>query len=755
MDQSFNEHDKEVMTRLAASRQELKKNPYRPLYHFAAAEGAMNDPNGLCFWKGKWHLFFQGGSPEATQPSWGHAVSTDLIHWQDLPYAIEPGPELASYSGATWVEEDRVIAMYHGVNLGNMIAVSGETDLIHWEKLTNNAVIAQPCPFFTTTNGTETICGQKAPAGAINMVYDPCIWKKDDCYYSLSGGAMKDGSATTRVRTAFLYRSKDLIHWEYLHSFIEGDIYGRPGDDCGCPYFVPIGDQYMLLHFSHRGTSHYLIGDYDKKRDKFIVRTGGDFGFGPTFPGGLLAPSAFPDGNGGVMAIFNVASGLYTPENAAQQIMSENPDKAGEVLAAVRAVPANNHVIGQDVPFSQKNNPDTPYFEAAGTVFKDMDKGNALLKQFRTLFHQLMLPMGMRHMLPDGLVGLFCLMMVIFMVSSDDSRIYSACITITQDCVLPFCKEDLSPKAHIRLIRIVSIGVGLVFLAGSYFMSQLDYIQLFVTIMCSMWLGGCGPVILGGLYSRFGTVAGAFTSLITGMLMSVSGILLQRNWPDYVYPWLEQHGWAAPVGKFLETVSRPLHPWVVWKMDPVDFPINSYEIYFITMIVSLVLYIAVSFLTCKEPFNLDRMLHRGIYAADGSAKPASPWTWQNLWSKLIGITPEYSRGDRMIAWSVFCYSIVFKFFIAFVLVLIWNKFSPWPVKWWSWYFLVVFVLVPGLAAAVSTVWFGVGGILDLRKMFRDLKERVDNPLDNGMVDGHVSLTDREAFAEVEKANTGK
>ena len=80
MDQSFNEHDKEVMTRLAASRQELKKNPYRPLYHFAAAEGAMNDPNGLCFWKGKWHLFFQGGSPEATQPSWGHAVSTDLIH---------------------------------------------------------------------------------------------------------------------------------------------------------------------------------------------------------------------------------------------------------------------------------------------------------------------------------------------------------------------------------------------------------------------------------------------------------------------------------------------------------------------------------------------------------------------------------------------------------------------------------------------------------------------------------------------------
>ncbi|MBQ7393790.1 MAG: sodium:panthothenate symporter [Lentisphaeria bacterium] len=442
-------------------------------------------------------------------------------------------------------------------------------------------------------------------------------------------------------------------------------------------------------------------------------------------------------------------------QRTVQQILPDDPGKGAAVMTAVRAVPVKDHVIGMDAPYSQKNNPDTPYFEAAGKVFQDMEKGNALMKQFRTLFHQLMLPMGMRHMLPDGLVGLFCLMMVIFMVSSDDSRIYSACITVTQDCVLPFCREDLSPKVHIRIIRIVSVVIGFIFLAGSCFMSQLDYIQLFVTIMCSMWLGGCGPVILGGLYSRFGTVAGAFTSLITGMLMSLAGILLQRNWPDHVYPWLKQRGWTESVGAFLETVSRPFHPWVVWKMDPVDFPINSYEIYFITMIVCLGLYIAVSCMTCKEPFNLDRMLHRGIYSAEGQSRPASPWTWQNLWSKLIGITPEYTRGDRAIAWSVFCYSIVFKFFLAFVLVLIWNRFSPWPVKWWSWYFLVVFVLVPGMAAAVSTVWFGVGGILDLRKMFRDLKDRVDNPLDNGMVEGHVSLTDRDAFAAAEKEHRSR
>jgi len=49
---------------------------------------------------------------------WGHAVSEDLIHWRDLPYAIHPDPEEGSWSGSTLVEDDRVIAMYHGNLVG-------------------------------------------------------------------------------------------------------------------------------------------------------------------------------------------------------------------------------------------------------------------------------------------------------------------------------------------------------------------------------------------------------------------------------------------------------------------------------------------------------------------------------------------------------------------------------------------------------------------------------------------------------------
>src|SRR5215204_1210534 len=69
-----------ALRRFAVSRQELAADPYRPLYHFVSPEGDLNDPNGLCFWQGQWHLFYQAYPPENPRPHWGHAVSDDLIH---------------------------------------------------------------------------------------------------------------------------------------------------------------------------------------------------------------------------------------------------------------------------------------------------------------------------------------------------------------------------------------------------------------------------------------------------------------------------------------------------------------------------------------------------------------------------------------------------------------------------------------------------------------------------------------------------
>jgi beta-fructofuranosidase len=312
-----------LLERFRESRARLAADPHRPLYHFVSPESNLNDPNGLCFWQGRWHLFHQGYPPEAPRPHWGHAVSDDLIHWRDLPYAIVPGPEEACWSGSALVEPDRVVAIYHGHKLGNMVAVSSDPLLLNWEKVTGTAVIPNPCPIWTKTTGTETMAGvggNPVPAGAINVVYDPCIWRKGEWYYSLSGGTLPHAPSGRRTRALFLFRSPDLASWEYVHPFCEHDIFGLPGDDGACPYFWPIGDRHILLHFSHMSGGKYLLGDYDTERDKFVVSSGGNFNFGAATPGGVHAPSAAPDGQGGVVTIFNMNAAK--PTEGWNQIMS-------------------------------------------------------------------------------------------------------------------------------------------------------------------------------------------------------------------------------------------------------------------------------------------------------------------------------------------------------------------------------------------------------------------------------------------------
>jgi solute:Na+ symporter, SSS family len=427
--------------------------------------------------------------------------------------------------------------------------------------------------------------------------------------------------------------------------------------------------------------------------------------------------------------------------------------KRKEFDKRIQAVPAQYHQIGVDKPLSQTNNLDTPMLNTAHKTLQELEgdeyKGNAKFQQYRTLFHQLMLGSAMREMLPVGLVGAFCLLMILAMISTDDTRIYSSTVTITQDVIMPLRKKSFTPKQHVLVLRLVAIGIGIFFFCGSYFMAQIDYIELFITLMTSMWLGGCGPVMIFGLYSRRGTTAGAFASLIAGMGLAFTSIIVKRNWAESIYPWLEETNMVEPIGSLLTTVSAPFNPLIIWKMDPVKFPINSYEIFFMIMLISLALYWGISYLTLKKPFNLERMLHRGIYNIDGENKEQIKWSFKTVISKMLGITKEYSKGDRFIAKAFFIYAFVYNFLFAFLGVIIWNAFAPWPIEYWSWYFLIVLVMVPGLLAFISTFWFGIGGFIDLMRLFRDLEKRVVNNLDNGRVEGHVSLSDKAEFEKVE------
>ena len=320
-----------LMQRLLAYRKRYEGDPHRPIYHYVNPENTLNDPNGLCFWQDRWHLFYQACPPEDPRQHWGHAISDDLIHWQDLPYAIYPNPEERCYSGAALVEEDRVIAIYHGTKVGNMVAVSHDPLLLNWEKLTGAPVIPK-----------ASADGSPLPY----RVFDPCIWKKGDHYYALSGSTLPHAASGKRTRANFLFRSPNLVDWEYLHPFVEDDRFTLVGDDGACPYFWPIGDRHILLFYSHMSGGQALLGDYDTERDKFVVTSHHDFNFGASEPGGVHAPSATPDGKGGVNVIFNM-----------------NPAKPTEGWNQIMTLPRRLTLQGTD-----KIGRDTLLVEPAGDV---------------------------------------------------------------------------------------------------------------------------------------------------------------------------------------------------------------------------------------------------------------------------------------------------------------------------------------------------------------------------------------------------
>ena len=433
-----------------------------------------------------------------------------------------------------------------------------------------------------------------------------------------------------------------------------------------------------------------------------------------------------------------------------EEIISD-PVIRQKIISRTESIPAHQHTVGTDKPLSLQENLDTPYLNVISQVSQANPDANIQSKvtEFKVLYHQLMLPVILRKLLPAGLMGLFCMLVILMIISTDDSRIYSASLTLSQDLILPLLKKPPTPKQHINIIRTVTIGVGIFFFCGSTFMSQLEYVNLFVMIMYGIWSAGAGCMVLGGLYTRFGTTQGAWAALLSGSGFMTLGIIIQRNWANLVYPWLEKMNWTAAVSSFFDTLSSPLNPYIVWKVTAFKCPVNAVELSFISMLLSISIYCLVSFLTYRRPFNLDRMLHRGKYNTDGNMLKKSAWTWKNMFSKIIGITNEYTKGDKVIAWSVFLYSFGLGFCL-FLGIVIWNVFDTWPMKWWGNYYLIRCMMIPMVVAVISTIWFFIGGVIDLRRMFRDLKNRQVDELDNGMVSGHVSLSDKKRFEELEK-----
>ncbi len=266
-------------------RKGIKNHRYTPEYHFHAPYGPINDPNGFCFYKGNYHLFYQQYPTPDPRQHWGHAISTDLVSWKDLPTAIFPGPENMVFSGTVLVEDERAIACYFGVDMGIMVAVSSDPLLLNWEKLTGDAVI-KPNP--------------KLPY----RVYDPCLYKENGRYYILSG-VTRDTEYGHRVAID-QFCSDDLINWEWIGEFIDSDPFHAPNDDGACPYFIKTEqDKGIVFNFSHKTGPHILTGKYDNASHKFTPLGHAKLSCETPGTGSLHAPSAFSDGKGGAYCIFN------------------------------------------------------------------------------------------------------------------------------------------------------------------------------------------------------------------------------------------------------------------------------------------------------------------------------------------------------------------------------------------------------------------------------------------------------------------
>ncbi|MEW6357213.1 MAG: sodium:proline symporter [Planctomycetota bacterium] len=366
-----------------------------------------------------------------------------------------------------------------------------------------------------------------------------------------------------------------------------------------------------------------------------------------------------------------------------------------------------------------------------------------------TIRTQMRVPLALRHILPVGATGVFCALMIFLLVSTDTTYLHSWGSILIQDIVLPIRNRPFTPRQQIFLLRLSIAGVAVFAWFFSYYFGQTTYILMFFAMTGSIYLGGAGAVILGGLYWKKGTSAGAWGAMIVGSTMGLSGFLCQKFWGSDIYPWLVNH---AP--GFLEMFKASLEglgarwAFVNWKVTPDRFPISGQEVYFLTMFASVWTYVVLSLFTCRENFNLERMLHRGKYARDlkpGETPPPRP---PRTWRALLGINEEYTRGDRILAWSVFIWTMYG--FGVFLIQVIWNLCIGYWSKdfwfaWWKYYVVPISLLV----GAVTTVWFTIGGTWDLMRLFRRLEALKRNMLDDGRVVGHVNADD---VALVEKVD---
>ncbi len=342
-----------------------------------------------------------------------------------------------------------------------------------------------------------------------------------------------------------------------------------------------------------------------------------------------------------------------------------------------------------------------------------------------TIRTQVAVPVAVSHILPIGVLGSFAAIMLFLMISTDTTYLHSWGSILVQDVILPLRKSAFTPKKHIFWLRVSIVGVAVFAFLFSLLFRQNDYILMFFSITGAIYLGGAGSVIVGGLYWSRGTAAGAWAAMFTGAILGGGGLLLQQVWKDVV---------AAALRHF------PDSAWLLAHQE--KFPINGQWMWFYAFTSAIAAYVIVSLLTCRRPYNMDRMLHRGEYARAEDRPAALATGRRRSWlDRYLGIDEEFTRGDRALSYGVFVWTVITFgiWLVATVLNLIPSL--QWSGKGWANYFWIVGIWIPLLISVVTSVWFTWGSVRDLRRLFRRLSMQERNTLDDGRVVGHQNADD--------------
>ena len=239
---------------------------------------------------------------------------------------------------------------------------------------------------------------------------------------------------------------------------------------------------------------------------------------------------------------------------------------------------------------------------------------------------------------------------------------------------------------------------------------------MYMMMTGAIYAGGAGSVIIGGLYWKRGSTAGAWGGVIVGGVLAFGGLVVRAIWPDIVPTLME---WFPSYSQVLADHAE-------------EFPYDGVRINFFAIVCAISIYIGISlwdWLIRQRPaFNLDRMLHRGEYAIEGEHEHAVTLPPTGFKTLLPG--KEFSKFDRFLHFALTIWTIgwfVF-FFVVTVYHLLFGTSDQWWVGFWS--FKVWLTVSLGI---VTTVWFMVGGVFDLRYLFRTLRSTSRDATDDGRV----------------------